>query len=132
MQTFPGQFFINKRTFALENQILFLDMRLKVLHVERFFQFKSNLNVLKGVVIFYQEIVVAFIYLLINDHYTFKNVQITFKLKNCFTCNSVNVIYVVICDTCKEEYIGETGDRKKREAESECINNTFGKHNTIN
>ena len=29
-------------------------------------------------------------YLLINDHHTFKNVQITFKLKNRFTCNSFN------------------------------------------
>ena len=53
-------------------------------------------------------------YLLINDHYTFKNVQITFKLKNCFTCNSFNVIYVVICGTCKEEYIGETGEGKTK------------------
>ena len=35
-------------------------------------------------------------YLLINDHYTFKNVQITFKLKNRFTCDSFNLIYVVI------------------------------------
>ena len=34
-------------------------------------------------------------YLLINDHYTFKNVQITFTLKNHFTCNSFNLIYVV-------------------------------------
>ena len=49
-------------------------------------------------------------YLLINDHYTFKNVQITFKLKNCFTCDSFNLIYVVICGTCLEQYIGETGE----------------------
>ena len=27
-------------------------------------------------------------YLLINDHYTFKDVQITFKLKNRFTCDN--------------------------------------------
>ena len=25
------------------------------------------------------------------------------------TCDSTNLIYVVICPTCKEEYIGETG-----------------------
>ena len=25
------------------------------------------------------------------------------------TCGSTNLIYVVICPTCKEEYIGETG-----------------------
>ena len=53
-------------------------------------------------------------YLLINDHYTFKNVQITFKLKNRFTCDSFNLIYVVICGTCKEEYIGETGEGKTK------------------
>ena len=51
-------------------------------------------------------------YLLINDHYTFKNVQITFKLKNRFTCDSFNLIYVVICSKCNEEYIGETRERK--------------------
>ena len=53
-------------------------------------------------------------YLLINDYCTFKNVQITFILKHCFTCNSFNLMYVVICDTCKEEYIGETGERKTK------------------
>ena len=53
-------------------------------------------------------------YLLINDQYTFKNVQITFKLKNCFTCDSFNLVYVVICDTCKEEYIGETREGKTK------------------
>ena len=30
-------------------------------------------------------------YLLINDHYTFKNVQITFKLKNHFTCFTLSM-----------------------------------------
>ena len=53
-------------------------------------------------------------YLLINDHYTFKNVQITFELKNRFTCDSFNVIYLAICDKCKEEYIGETGEEKMK------------------
>ena len=52
--------------------------------------------------------------LLINDHHTFKNVQITFKLKNRFTYDSFNLIYVVICATCKEEYIGETGEGKTK------------------
>ena len=52
--------------------------------------------------------------LLINDHYTFKNDQITLKLKNRLTCDSFNLIYVVICDTCKEEYIGETGEGKAK------------------
>ena len=53
-------------------------------------------------------------YLLINDHYTFKNVQITFKLKNRFTCDSFNLIYVVFLDTCKEEHIGETEEGKTK------------------
>ena len=53
-------------------------------------------------------------YLLINDHYAFKNVQITFKLKNRSTCDNSNLIYVIICDTCKEEYIGKTGEGKTK------------------
>ena len=52
--------------------------------------------------------------LLVNDHYTFKNVQITFNLKNHFTCDSFNFIDVVICGTCKEEYIRETGKGKTK------------------
>ena len=48
------------------------------------------------------------------DHYTFKNVQINLKLKNRFICYSFNLIYVAICDTCKEEYIEETGERKAK------------------
>ena len=51
---------------------------------------------------------------MINDHYTFKNDQITLKLKNRLTCDSFNLIYVVICDTCKEEYIEETGEGKAK------------------
>ena len=53
-------------------------------------------------------------YILISDHYTFKSVQITFKLKNCFTCDSFNLIYVIICGTCKEEYIRETRQGKTK------------------
>ena len=53
-------------------------------------------------------------YGLINDRYTFKNVQITFKLKNRFTCDSFNLIYVVFLDTCKEEHIGETEEGKTK------------------
>ena len=48
------------------------------------------------------------------DHYTFKNVQINLKLKNRFICDSFNLIYVATCDTCKEEYIEETGERKAK------------------
>ena len=51
---------------------------------------------------------------MINNHFTFKNVQITFKLKNRVTCDSFNPTYVVICGTCKEEYIGETRKGKAK------------------
>ena len=33
---------------------------------------------------------------------------------NRFTCGSFNLIYVVICGTCKEEYIGETRKEKTK------------------
>ena len=36
------------------------------------------------------------------------------NLINRFTCHSFNLIYVVICDTCKEEYIGETWEGKTK------------------
>ena len=35
-------------------------------------------------------------------------------MKNRFTCDSFNLIYVVICYKCKEEYIGETGEGKTK------------------
>ena len=63
-------------------------------------------------------------YLLINDHYTFKNVQITFKLKSHFTGDSFNFIYVVIYDTCKEEYIGETWEGKTKLRDSQSVSAT--------
>ena len=47
--------------------------------------------------------------LLLSDSYTFKNINKTFKLKESFSCDSANLLYVVICPTCGEEYIGETG-----------------------
>ena len=56
----------------------------------------------------------CFNYHSINDHYTFKNVQIIFKFKNRFTCNTFNLTYIVICDTCKEEYIGGTNKGKTK------------------
>ena len=48
-------------------------------------------------------------HLLLSNAYKFKNVDVTFKIKTRFTCDSSNLIYVVICPNCKEEYIGETG-----------------------
>ena len=35
-------------------------------------------------------------------------------MKNRLTCDSFNLIYVIICGSCKEEYIGETGDGKTK------------------
>ena len=37
-----------------------------------------------------------------------------FYLKEDMTCESSDLIYVVICPTCNEEYIGETGEGKTR------------------
>ena len=51
-------------------------------------------------------------YPFINDHYTFKNVQVASKFKNRFTCDSFNPIYVAICDKCKEKYIEKTREEK--------------------
>ena len=41
--------------------------------------------------------------------YLFKRVNKVFFLKNNFNCESRNLIYVVICQGCQEEYIGNTG-----------------------
>ena len=49
-------------------------------------------------------------YLLLADQYIFKKTGYCFVLKTSFTCDSSNLIYVLICDGCGEEYIGETGE----------------------
>ena len=48
-------------------------------------------------------------HILISDHYTFKS-GYRFELKRTMTCDSADVIYVLICQGCMEEYIGETGE----------------------
>ena len=49
-------------------------------------------------------------YLLKASLYQFKRVNKIFFLKNSFfNCKSSILIYVVICQGCKEDYIGETG-----------------------
>ena len=53
-------------------------------------------------------------HLLLSDTYKFKNVNKTFKFKTSMSCDSSNLIYVVICSSCKEEYIGETGLNKTK------------------
>ena len=47
-------------------------------------------------------------YLLKASLHQFKLVNKTFFLKNSFNCESSNLIYVVICQGCKEEHIGQT------------------------
>ena len=75
-------------------------------------------------------------YLLINDLCTIKKVKTTFKLRNCFTCDSFNIILVVICDTRKhvKKNILEIQGKKilNWDTESEYIINTFSNHNTAN
>lgn len=51
---------------------------------------------------------------MMNDHYTFKNVQIVFKLKHYFSHNSFNLIFVFACDKYNEEYIKETKEGKTK------------------
>ena len=50
----------------------------------------------------------------LSKEYTFKYINKTFTLKTSMSYNNFNVIYVVICSVCLEEYIGETGVGKRR------------------
>ena len=47
-------------------------------------------------------------YILKASLYQFKRVKKNFLLKNVFNCKGSNLIYVAICQGCKEEYTGET------------------------
>ena len=48
-------------------------------------------------------------HLLLKESHTFKNTGDTFVLKSRMSRDSSNLIYVIICPSCNEEYIGETG-----------------------
>ena len=52
--------------------------------------------------------------LLLGNSYTFKNVDKTFKLKTYFSCDSYNLLYIINCPTCGEEYTDETGIGKTK------------------
>ena len=52
--------------------------------------------------------------LLLGNSYMFKNVDKTFNLKAHFSCDSSNLLYIVICPTCGEEYTSETGVGKTK------------------
>ena len=49
-----------------------------------------------------------------GSFHTFKTTGDIFYLKEDMICKSSDLIYVVICSTCNEEYIGETGEGKTR------------------
>ena len=51
-------------------------------------------------------------HLFLSDHCVFKEVNYKFTLKTPMTCDSANLIYVVICLGCNGEYIGEAGINK--------------------
>ena len=52
-------------------------------------------------------------YLLTGDSYTTKSGK-TLKVKTAMNCEVKNVVYVMICSGCGEEYVGETNDLRKR------------------
>ena len=49
-----------------------------------------------------------------GSFHTFKTTGDIFYLKENMTNESSGLLYVVICSTCNEEYIGETGEGKTR------------------
>ena len=65
--------------------------------------------------------------LFLGNSDTLKNVDETFNLKVHFSCESSNLLYIIICLTCREEYTGETeiGKTKLRDV-SETIDNILG------
>ena len=48
-----------------------------------------------------------------SANFKFKNSTDVFNIMYNFTCTTKNVIYVLICENCGEEYIGETGNQLK-------------------
>ena len=52
--------------------------------------------------------------LLLSDHYVFKEVNYKFTLKMPMSCESSNLIYVLVCSGCYGEYIGETGINQQK------------------
>ena len=52
--------------------------------------------------------------LLLGNSCTFKNVDKTLNMKAHFSCDSSNLLYIVICPTCGEEYTDETGVGKTK------------------
>ena len=49
-----------------------------------------------------------------GESYYFKNVDKTFNIKSDFTCDTLNCIYVLKCNSCEKYYIGETNNFRLR------------------
>ena len=63
--------------------------------------------------------------LLLGNSYTFKNVDKTFNLKTYFSCDSYNLLYIIICPTYGEEYTGETGIGKTKLRPCPSLSTTY-------
>ena len=53
-------------------------------------------------------------YLILSNHYIFKEVNYKFTVKSSMSCESSDLIYVVVCPNCQGEYIGETGINRQK------------------
>ena len=53
-------------------------------------------------------------YLMEKDSIYFDQVNVNFKIKHYFTCESRNLIYTIFCSGCNKYYIGSTGNLRKR------------------
>ena len=59
---------------------------------------------------------VAFVVIILDGElFKFKNWHQQFVLKSNFKCKTPNLIYVIICSGCNNEYIGQTGEQIKRD-----------------
>ena len=53
-------------------------------------------------------------YIVLSNHYIFKEVKYKFTVKSSMSCESSDLIYVVVCPNCESEYIGETGINRQK------------------
>ena len=64
-------------------------------------------------------------HLIIGDKFHFSTTNTDFFIKNSFCCNSRNLIYVLVCNSCSKFYIGQTSDtlRNRCRVHRQHINN---------
>ena len=56
----------------------------------------------------------TFTYILFRKFtFYFNYINITFNIHGHITCNSTNLIYIIICSKCQKQYVGETGKKLK-------------------